>query len=340
MQQLLLTRASTLAAFTDLLRDMGAPVDRELGRNNLPSLVDLTQDHFVPVLPSQKFVRGMERNEQIDDIVFRALDRNTRPDLTKAPFSNALGAVTLYSLLRNFCTFVHRENPGFRFSMRRDNSDVTIVIDVDQLLCEDDLHYCDWTIVLQIISIMRGCLGLKWSPTTLRFRPLFSPCDGALAQLANSGIRFGCAETSVSFPAECLGLRPRADNRPSNPSEMPPSDEAATGSPTLDLPMSLELALRSYVGDGYPDVRLAAEILGTSVRTLQRRLSRYDLSYSDVVERARFEVATALLRDTGSKIIDVAYAAGYNDPSNFSRAFRRMAGVGPREYRRSNFAPA
>ncbi len=86
MQQVLLTRASTLAAFTDLLRDMGAPVDRELSRWNLPTGLDPSQNGFVPVMPSLMFVRQMERKEQVDDIVFRALDRGPKPNLSQAPF--------------------------------------------------------------------------------------------------------------------------------------------------------------------------------------------------------------------------------------------------------------
>jgi AraC-like DNA-binding protein len=46
-------------------------------------------------------------------------------------------------------------------------------------------------------------------------------------------------------------------------------------------------------------------------------------------------VAAHLLADPKRQIIDVAYAAGYSDPSNFSRAFRRIAGLSPTEYRDS-----
>ncbi len=45
------------------------------------------------------------------------------------------------------------------------------------------------------------------------------------------------------------------------------------------------------------------------------------------------EAALQLLGDPDMKIIDVAYATGYEDPSNFARAFRRLTGVNPQEYR-------
>ena len=86
--------------------------------------------------------------------------------------------------------------------------------------------------------------------------------------------------------------------------------------------------------DGNPSVDLAAAAAGTSVRTLQRRLAQCGLTYSHLVQQARFEVAAALLQDPDTKIIDIALSVGYGDPSHFARAFRRLTGVSPREFRR------
>jgi AraC-like DNA-binding protein len=91
--------------------------------------------------------------------------------------------------------------------------------------------------------------------------------------------------------------------------------------------------LEPHFVDGYPQIALAAEIADTSVRTLQRRLAKQGVTYSEVVDRARFDVASRLLTETDTPSIQVAYATAYSDPSHFARAFRRIAGVSPREYR-------
>jgi AraC-like DNA-binding protein len=86
----------------------------------------------------------------------------------------------------------------------------------------------------------------------------------------------------------------------------------------------------------YPTVDYTAHRFGVPVRTLQRRLRDSGLSYSELVEQTRRELACRLLDKPGAKAADVARALGYTDPSSFSRAFRRWTGMSPRAYRNRN----
>ncbi len=79
---------------------------------------------------------------------------------------------------------------------------------------------------------------------------------------------------------------------------------------------------------------MAAELMGFSRRTLQRHLKAANLTYSQLLDRARYETATRMLSHPAVKVIDVAYHCGYEDPSHFIRAFRRIAGTSPGQYKR------
>ncbi len=53
------------------------------------------------------------------------------------------------------------------------------------------------------------------------------------------------------------------------------------------------------------------------------------------LDQVRYGIATRLMSDRSIRLVDVSQSSGYDDPSHFSRAFRRLAGVTPSQYRRT-----
>lgn len=58
-------------------------------------------------------------------------------------------------------------------------------------------------------------------------------------------------------------------------------------------------------------------------------------SAQEYVQQKTMEVAKEMLTQTGKSISEIAYCLGYQYPQYFSRAFKRMEGVTPNEYRMS-----
>jgi len=90
---------------------------------------------------------------------------------------------------------------------------------------------------------------------------------------------------------------------------------------------------------GTVSLETVAKQLGTSPRTLQRRLNRRGLCFWALVEQSRFEIAGALLRDTDLKVQEIATRLGYSSPGGFSRAFARWAGCSPSAFRSAPAEP-
>jgi AraC-like DNA-binding protein len=97
---------------------------------------------------------------------------------------------------------------------------------------------------------------------------------------------------------------------------------------------ALEAAVASGLAHDVPKIDSAAEMIGVSARTLQRRLSDAGTTYREFLANLRFREARRLLLDTDMPVREVAERVGYTDVSNFGRAFRRIAGVRPAELRR------
>ncbi len=57
------------------------------------------------------------------------------------------------------------------------------------------------------------------------------------------------------------------------------------------------------------------------------------INFVDYVARTRVEKARNLLLDPNRRVSEVAYEVGFQSLSQFNRAFRRIAGQSPRDYR-------
>ncbi|MGB4342062.1 MAG: AraC family transcriptional regulator ligand-binding domain-containing protein [Moraxellaceae bacterium] len=102
-------------------------------------------------------------------------------------------------------------------------------------------------------------------------------------------------------------------------------------------PESLLLDVRQRLveyEEGTLSLEQMADRLHMSSRTLKRRLQDEGANYREIVEAVLRERATRLLMETDLPVSEIAFRTGYNDVSNFTRAFKRWTGKTPRDFRR------
>jgi AraC-like DNA-binding protein len=73
--------------------------------------------------------------------------------------------------------------------------------------------------------------------------------------------------------------------------------------------------------------------LKLSPRTLQRKLSEAGATFQQVLDQARYALATDYLRQPGLSLADIAFLLGYREQSAFTHAFKEWAGVNPGAWR-------
>jgi AraC-like DNA-binding protein len=84
--------------------------------------------------------------------------------------------------------------------------------------------------------------------------------------------------------------------------------------------------------------RTVARILGMSERTFARRLASEGLTFGEVLDGLRRDLAVRHLEVPGLQISRIAWMLGFQQPSAFSHACRRWTGKTPSEYRRLGHA--
>jgi AraC-like DNA-binding protein len=86
---------------------------------------------------------------------------------------------------------------------------------------------------------------------------------------------------------------------------------------------------------GESGIELLANAIGTSVRTLQRRLKDAGVNYNDLQNDVRKTLALNLLENERLALSEIAFSIGYSEVSSFNHAFRRWVGQSPGDYRRA-----
>ena len=326
-------RAKHLLAFVCLLRRIGAPVDRELARARLPISIEEMPEAYVSLELAFRFLMRCAAREGIEDLGFEAGWPVRLGELSPELLDPLLAAPTIMTRLECFVRFAKLEANTLHCALIPEG-DATRICIGEKLPSDVDERLSEWQTIKLLIEIVRSGAGPGWSPAQISLRSPQKVDPSVLDRLQGVNVRVGQPTTSFLIPANLSAAPIR--QRSSSDTGAVISRQAFMDCPERNfdcLVGTLRTTLAPYLPSGYPPIELAAEIVGTSTRSLQRRLKKHHISYSELIDRLRFDLATQMLTDFDHKIIDISMRLGYEHSPNFSRAFRRISGLTPRQYR-------
>lgn len=102
---------------------------------------------------------------------------------------------------------------------------------------------------------------------------------------------------------------------------------------SADLGEQVKRTLKRSLAGRRPTLQDVAQELGMSTRTLQRRLGEAELTFQQLVEDTRRELAHHYLRHSSVELNETAFLLGYEDANSFFRAFQRWEDTTPGEWR-------
>lgn len=332
-----IVRAAYLNVYIAELRAIGAPVERELARSQLPSWIEESPDAYISSPLMLAWVARCGRDFQLMDLAYRGAQRASLATLNK-PLQRALQYAPVGSeRLRTFLQLAKREDNRLETGIHPEGDEVRVICETMGFERNPFVCLAEWINVQEVISLVRSIVGPGWSPREMTFISRHLPSAASQEAFSDTRILVGQPHTSITIESEVLARPCPAE--PLSPAR-PGDDDLDEDSGNWSFATALRLTVRPYLAEGHPDLARIVDIIGVSRRTLQRLLQRSGRTYSDVVQEARFDLARELLSEPSARIIDVATAVGYENPQHFSRAFRRIAGVSPLAYRRAAIATA
>jgi AraC-like DNA-binding protein len=310
-------------AFCSFLRHVGAPVDRLLRRHGLPVLCE-DPDALVPLARAWSFFESAARQEDLllgwlvgawigDSNLNAALARK----LTAEP--------TLLQALHRLVQLSSTEASHLRLGILERRDDVVICTHYPGRREAPGYMISQTYQIGVILGLIRHFLGRHWVPQEIGTEYSLAPT--VTEELPGSRILIQREMGYIAVPRNRLHQPARPFISRDCGGELPPLTEG------LDYANTLRAVLKAYLPQGYPSARFAATLMGTSKRTLLRRLSACGVTYGGLVDEVRFSVAKELLRDPDLRVAEIGRHVGFDDHSHFTRMFRRVCGLTPQQMR-------
>jgi len=330
MDSIPLISASQLKPFTDVLEQIGCPIEQYLHQVNLPTHILETPDAIIPERPLWHLAELASQKENIEGFGFLCGENGAIEELNG--IENWLRpSPTLYHALITFCDLVDDVSSDAKFWLvKRDN---------ETLFCREGIKSIKlgrWPVeqytLMVMLQLIRMGAGKDWQPDKVYLQTETATGFDETTVLNKAKIHIGQPYTAIAIPHSILCQPLQKTNQAKKYIHIPNNEYLLCSSNTQFIDV-MRYIVSTYLHGEYPEINIIADAIGLSSRTLQRRLTRAGTTYSDLIQQVRYGKARSLLKEDDIKLLDIAYELGYSDPAHFSRAFHRMAGVCPREFR-------
>jgi len=176
-------------------------------------------------------------------------------------------------------------------------------------------------------------------------RGMFSPVEVCLSgdpprdtrhheRVFQAPCRFGGVRNACYFDSALLNLPLHRADRDLNRKLVGEARERLGAATETDFPRRVRSAIARELAQGDASCQRIADRMGMHPRALSRRLRDHDISFRDLLQSVRQELAERLLREPGARVAQVALRLGYGEKSSFNRAFKEWSGCSPETYRR------
>lgn len=231
-------------------------------------------------------------------------------------------------------------NEGVRVEFDRDGAAAISIhyVNVDRL---SDRHQIEFWLVT-LMRICREVTATRLVPVELEVRHSRTDTPSEFRAFFGRDIRFGAEADRIVLSTPIISLPIVGRDTFLNSLLRQYADEALLprAAPGADIPADVEKMITELLPHGKANAADVARRLGMSPRTLSRKLREENTSFAEVLDTLRAALAQRYLGDRERHVSEIAWLLGYREVSSFTHAFKRWAGMTPRQFRSSGKPPA
>lgn len=223
---------------------------------------------------------------------------------------------------------------GARYGLHIEQGAATYEVEAPLVPGGDRRHLVEFSVAVAFCYSERH-VDAPWAPRAVTFTHESPPDPSEHHRVFGRPVRFGAERNGFTFDAELLDASMQRGDAALSATLEAHARELAARVPGASDPLEV---VRRRIAQSLPggDVSLAAVAgrLGTTPRTLQRRLKEGGTSHQALLDEVRMSTARRLLADPGLPLCEVAFLLGFSQPAPFHRAFKRWTGETPGAFRR------
>ena len=245
---------------------------------------------------------------------------------------------TLGEALRQLCRYQDIGCDASRTTLRREADRVWLEVE----LLSPDIIYPEHVLNSELTLYLHACRALTGQPLAPQLVRLAYPRPADTAEhervFAPAPVQFEATCSGLAFDAAVLDLPVLNANPALFPLFEHHADALLGQLRQPSLPDRVKREIVRLLKGAEPTLAAVADALAMGVRTLQLHLREAGLSYQQLLDEVRRELAERHLRAPDLSTTDIAFLLGYSEPSVFVRSFKRWTGQTPGAFRKLQLA--
>lgn len=277
-----------------------------------------------------RFVR--EACDAVGDITFAARSGSTWTTATGIPAYVSKYSRNLRAAMENASRFHDLAGPAFAFALRISGNSASLEFTWKDASYARFHRHTEF-IMFGVLSWMREITQTRFIPLQFRFDHEVGKSAETYCKIAGFPVVFGAENLEIVLSLSSLDLPiPTYDLRlREHLTEFGDKLLTDRGSNKPRLRSRIEGQLMASLPGKIVPFDEAAANLGMSPRTLARRLKEDGISYREIVDELRCDLAKTFLKDHMT-LSEIAFSLGYADQAGFTTAFKRWTGKAPSRF--------
>ncbi|UAA37713.1 AraC family transcriptional regulator ligand-binding domain-containing protein [Paraneptunicella aestuarii] len=294
-------------------------------------------------LPSRKLGKLLRlASITLNDETLGFLQRPTKLGGTELALTSAMSATTLKQAIQNlgrFCSLVHDD---MNLILTESEQEAKLSLHLSPMQSSTPVAQKPAIFVMMVLLFL--VRWMSWSVnrqvmlnhvTMQAPEPVFAEDVDTIFPCQHS---FHHIENALIFSRDYLDLplEHKAEDVPAFVKTLP--DFVTTRFVDSNLTGQIKRMLKKRDNIESLPLKVIAEELNKSPQTIRRHLKQEGITFAEIKENVRRDIAIYHLKQQETPIKNIAYLVGFSEPSAFIRAFKNWTGLTPGEFREKSRA--